>query len=516
MRVSFFRSLPVRLAGLILLLSGVTLAVLTELNRRAVERLLLEQAEVQAALATTAVADGLDAVTGGVERLARLVARDVARRMPTAAEAEQIARNLVLESPQVWGCSLALEPAAPGGARLGVAVNRSGVAAQFAAIDLTAAGQEFWTRDWYREVLDKGQPVWSEPFVDRGGTDRAVVRVAVPVLRESDREPVGAVAAIIDLDWLQRLANTHDFADTSFAIVFSRSGRIVIHPKPTYAIVETVETLAEKENTPDLAAIRQAVLAKRQGHVRYLEPIPQRRVHANYKPAKAAGWGVIVGFDEAEFLKTQRAFRRLTAVFAVSLLAALAGIVILVTHLALRPLGALATAAGEIAKKNLDCAVPPARRDDEVGRLTEAFRAMRDALKAQHLERRWADQSLQHQLHYSRQIIHAMSELVFVLTKSLNVSRVNPAALRAIGAEEKDAINAPLGRFLQPLPGAKDAPSLQALAAALKEGRSLDDVPVEIAGPGGAPRAGRLTLSPLRDGNRLVGGVAIVRLTPPA
>ena len=97
MRVSFLRSLPVRLAGLILILSGLTLLGFTELNRRAVERILLEQAEVQAATSTAAVVDGLDAVIGSVERLARFVARDLEGRALTPAEVERVARNLLLD-----------------------------------------------------------------------------------------------------------------------------------------------------------------------------------------------------------------------------------------------------------------------------------------------------------------------------------------------------------------------------------------------------------------------------------
>ena len=90
MRVSFFHSVPARLAGLILLLSGATLLVLTELNRRAVERILLDQAQVQAAASTAAVADGLDAVIGSVERLAKFVARDLDGRPIAAADVELV------------------------------------------------------------------------------------------------------------------------------------------------------------------------------------------------------------------------------------------------------------------------------------------------------------------------------------------------------------------------------------------------------------------------------------------
>jgi len=512
MREIFLHRLPVRLAGLILLLSGATLLVLTEINRRAVERILIEQAEVQAAGATNAVTEGLDGVAGGAERMARYVARELAGRVPGREEAERIAARVVADNPNVHGFALAFEPGAGAGApaRLGVAVHRSRRVEQTDTFDLTAPEQTYWTRDWYREVIDKGHVVWSEPYFDRGGSERNAVRVAVPVFRHEtdDRTPIGAVAAVIDLDWLRRLANVNEFSDTSFTVIFSRSGRLILHPKATYVIAETIETLAEKTNTPELAAIRQAVLARRQGATAYTEPLPRRRVHVNYKPAKTAGWGVIVGYDEAEFLKSQTRYRRITAVFIVSLLAVLSGIVIWVVHTALRPLAALAGAADEIAKKNLDCAVPEPARPDEVGRLTAAFRNMRDALRHQSLERRWAAQAVEHQNRYNQLIIDSIREQVFVLTKALNISRVNPAVLQATGLAEADLVKAPFARQVRLAEGGDIA---AVLGTALKENRPLRDLAATLRGKNGTEQPAWLSLVPLCDGGRVVGGVVTLR-----
>jgi PAS domain S-box-containing protein len=519
-RVSFFHSLPVRLAGFILLLSGAALLTLTEINRRTVERLLLDQAELQAAGATNAIVDGLEGVVGSVERLTRFVARDLEARALTSEAAEKIAHDVVVDNPNIYAFGIAFESRAlpaPGG-RLGVYVHRSNAPGGLVTRDLAAADQEYWTRDWYRDALARGQLVWSEPFFDRGGTDRNAVRVTMPILRPTadEREAVGAVTAVIDLDWLRRLANVNEFSDTSFTIIFSRSGRLIVHPRPEYVIAESIETLAEKTNTPQLAAIRQSVVGRRQGAVRYTESFPTRRVHANYKPAKISGWGVIVGFDEAEFLKTQRAFRTVTAMFLGATLVVLGGIVILVTYFALRPLGPLALAAGEIARENLECEIPPGKRDDEVGRLAQSFRSMRDALKLQRRERRWADQALQHQLRYNKLVIDTIEELVFVLTKVLNISRVNPAVLRAGGYTEADLIKAPLGRLVR-LPAAEQSTAkLEPLLLALKEERTVHEMAANFVRKDGSEAPMRLSLVPMRDGNQVIGCVITVRLILPS
>jgi PAS domain S-box-containing protein len=504
-----------------LLLSGATLLILTEMNRRAVERLLLDQAELQAAGATTAIVDGLDGVVSSVERITRFIARDLEGRTLTADAAEKISRDVVVDNPNIYAFGIALEsrvlPAA--NPRLGVYVHRSDVPGGLVTRDLAAPDQEYWTRDWYRDALERGSLVWSEPFFDRGGTDRNAVRVTMPILRtvNEERESIGAVTAVIDLDWLRRLANVNEFSDTSFTIIFSRSGRLIVHPKPNYVIAETIETLAEKTNTPELATIRQNVVGRRQGAIRYTESLPTRRVHANYKPAKTSGWGVIVGYDEAEFLQTQQAFRSLAAIFLGATLLGLGAIVILVTYTALRPLGPLSAAAGEIARENLECEIPATRRDDEVGRLTQSFRSMRNALQLQRRERRWADQSLQHQLRYNKLIIDSIDELVFVLTKVLNVSRVNPAVLRGGGYTEAEVVKAPLARFVRLAPNTDGQvlAKLEPLLAALKEERTLRDLPARLVRKDGTELPALLSLVPMRDGNQVIGCVITLRLNAP-
>ena len=511
-RAKFLDRLPVRLAALILFLSAATLVVLTEISRRAVERVLLQQAEIQAALSTAAVADGLEAVMGSAERTARLVARELAGRPLDAAAAGKRARDLLVETPAFQAGTLVLDAAA-GAAPVAVEVRRVQTAERFAERDLHAPGEPEWARGWYAEVRERAQPVWSEPYVDpRSG--RNAVRVAVPVVRETgeDRAVVGAVAITLELEWLRRLANLQEFSDTSFTVVFSRTGRIILHPKQNFAIAETIDTLAEKTNVPELLAIRRNILARRQGALRFEEPLNARRVHVNYKPVRAGGWGLIVGFDEAEFLKTQRAYRRISFGALGALLVLLTGIVIVVVHVALRPLGHLALAAGEISRRNLECEVAIPRREDEVGRLARAFAAMRDALQEQHLERRWAAQSIEQQLHYHRLIFASMRELVFVLTKTFRISRVNPVVLRRTGHEEANLIQAPLARIVQ-LAGGGDPATV--LAPALKEERELDALPVIVTHRDGGELSMLLSLVPIRDSGRVVGAVVTLRDNTP-
>ncbi len=227
---------------------------------------------------------------------------------------------------------------------------------------------------------------------------------------------------------------------------------------------------------------------------------------------------MIVGYDESEFLKNQRAFRNIAAAYLGASLIILAGVIIGVTRAALRPLGPLAAAAGEIAKRNLDCKIPEVSRTDEIGYLTRSFRAMRDALKAQHVERRWASQSLEHQLKYNNLIIDSIGELVFVLTKALSISRINPAVTRLAGYNLGDVLKAPLGKVvaLDSTPDEGAGSSVDAMLNAIKSGSSLLNRPAFVVAKNGARLKAMLTLVPLQDGAQIVGAVATLRIEGPA
>jgi sigma-B regulation protein RsbU (phosphoserine phosphatase) len=385
MRVPFFQRLSVRLTLVAITISCLSLPILTEMRRRAVERVLRQQAELQSMAASSAVAEGLEGVLRSVEKLARYVARDLEERELTPAEVERIARNVMAVSPNVFGCTIAFEPYALSHAteRFGLHLHRTRARSRLATVDMATPEYRYWARDWYREAIDRAQPVWSEPFFDHGGADANIVRIAVPFFRvkEGQRVPAGVVTTSIELDWLKRLSNAHDFFDTGYTIVFSQSGRLILHPNPKYVVAETIESLADKTNTPELITIRQSVIAKQQGAMSYHSGVFNKKVHVNYKPASVAGWGVIVGFEEEELFASFLKFRVITVVSLIATILVLGVIVAVVAGYTLRPLGQITAVTDAIARGDFSGELPSAKRNDEIGKLALSLAAIRKMLR---------------------------------------------------------------------------------------------------------------------------------------
>jgi CHASE3 domain sensor protein len=134
-------------------------------------------------------------------------------------------------------------------------------------------------------------------------------------------------------------------------------------------------------------------------------------------------------------------------------------------------------------------------------------------LSTENLERRWALQSLTHQLRYNHLIVDSISEPVLVLTTSLNISRVNPAVVHLTGLEPSELVNQPLARVVRlvsALQGA-DAPLRDPLAQALRDGKDLLKQPAVLEDKRGRQTKVLLSIFPLRDQDKVVGGVVTLQ-----
>jgi CHASE3 domain sensor protein len=134
------------------------------------------------------------------------------------------------------------------------------------------------------------------------------------------------------------------------------------------------------------------------------------------------------------------------------------------------------------------------------------------SLKQENLERRWSYQALDHQLRYNQLIINSIAELVFVISRALNISRVNPAVVHATNWEPQELISQSIERVLQFPPDPVGGASQNPLTAAMREGRQLLDRPANLLARSGRIIPVYYTLIPLHDQDKIVGGVVTVRM----
>jgi len=162
-----------------------------------------------------------------------------------------------------------------------------------------------------------------------------------------------------------------------------------------------------------------------------------------------------------------------------------------------------------------------AQLEVKVQERTAELQAANQQLSLDNLERQWANQALEHQLHYNHRIVECVSDLVVVLTKAGHITRVNTAVLRFSGWDAAELVKEPFEKLVR-LTGtgghasgdATDSATLnKRIADAMKDGRDLVDQVGLALGCNGREAAARVSLYPLRDQNKIIGGILTLRLT---
>jgi CHASE3 domain sensor protein len=149
--------------------------------------------------------------------------------------------------------------------------------------------------------------------------------------------------------------------------------------------------------------------------------------------------------------------------------------------------------------------------EERVRQRTAELSATNAKLLAQNIEDRWAKQATEHQNRYNLLIIDAVSDSVFVVTKLMNVSRMNPSAVHLTGVEPSGLIDKPFTSIVRLAEGDGPAPTYDPFARALAEGHELKGKRAIVTTKGGQSVPVRLDMYPLRDRDQVVGGVIILQ-----
>jgi len=165
-----------------------------------------------------------------------------------------------------------------------------------------------------------------------------------------------------------------------------------------------------------------------------------------------------------------------------------------------------------------------AQLEVKVQERTAELQAANQQLSLDNLERQWANQALEHQLHYNHRIVECISDLVIVLTKAGHITRVNTAVLRFSGWDAAELVKEPFDKLVR-LTGttsgeantAADSAALnKRITDAMKDGRDLVDQVGLALGRDTREAAAHISLYPLRDQNKIIGGILTLRLTATA
>lgn len=150
---------------------------------------------------------------------------------------------------------------------------------------------------------------------------------------------------------------------------------------------------------------------------------------------------------------------------------------------------------------------------------TTELAASNERLVNENLEGRWTNQALEHQLRYNQLIVDSVKDLVFVLTKAMNITRINPAVVHLTGWDPKELLGGPLAKVVRSAEiddAAGGHLPVHPILQAMREGHELPNHAAIIEDHRGRKIPAYFTLFPLRDRDKVVGGILVVHtpMTP--
>jgi signal transduction histidine kinase len=377
------RGLAFKLSALIVTGGVLVLALLFGYNYRVVRRIILRYIQDNARQLTQMTVGRVDTVLSSVEKVPQNLASVLETSTYSEADLLQLIRSVVENNREVYGATVAFEPYAfdPHAEYFAPYYFKHEGAIEFR--HLGGPTYRYFLMDWYQIPKETGRPLWSEPYYDEGGGGIVMSTYSVPFFKQigGERRFMGVVTADVSLNWLKAIVSSIHISQSGYAFLISRNGVLVTHPLQDLVMNETIFSIAEAHNDPGLREIGRAMIHGQSGFVPTTALATHQPCWLAYAPVPANGWSLGVLFPQDELMADLTHLNR--AVVAAGVLGAvfLLLIVVAVARSITGPLTALAAATEDIARGNLDVALPTVRSGDEVGRLTASFVRMQRDLK---------------------------------------------------------------------------------------------------------------------------------------
>jgi len=248
--------------------------------------------------------------------------------------------------------------------------------------DLTREDPDYFEEAWYEAPAVLQTVVWSEPRKEDVTDGPVIARCSVPLFR--DEEFLGVVAFDVMIKPLQEYVRRMRL-EGGYSILISHCGQIIAHPNMKLAMAESLYSLAESRNRPELTELADAMAYGDTG-VRHIEDFHTgKRSWVVFAPITATGWSFAVVVSEAEIMGPVYARLQRDTAFLLGGLGVIILLVLLVSIHITRPITRLAPVVRAVAAGDLTARVEGVNSHDEIGEFASTFNMMVADL-GQHVE----------------------------------------------------------------------------------------------------------------------------------
>lgn len=371
-----------RMAGMIIIGAGLILATIIAYSYFTARGLLLEELEAKARYMALSTAHRIEIFEKSVEKIAQGAARTFQESDGSKEAAYRLLHRVVEENDEVFGSAIAFNPEGHGSEKIYSAPYVHRKHDQLIEKDIGEENYRYDVWDWFTLPRDMGQAIWTEPYFDEGGGNALMVTYAVPVYRKDDPERLWAVVTCdVSLDWVSNLLGTLRLGPRGYAMLISENGRFISHVVREFIMNETVYSVAESRNEPELRVISHLMRRGGTGFIEHFSPVLESPCWMAFATIPKPGWVVALVFPRENLMEKVIDLSRSLFVLGIIGFTLLLIIGHLIAQSIVQPLQHLTSATRALAGGNLDAVLPKVQGTDEVACLATSFSIMQRELK---------------------------------------------------------------------------------------------------------------------------------------
>ena len=332
--------------------------------------------------------------------------------IPTKNELYSLMKKKLSENSDIYGMAIAFNPFAYNNNIKLFSPYVYRTDKDIADIDL-AKSYDYTLQDWFMIPKLLGTSYWGEPYYDEGGGDIFMATYSQPMYKNG--KFFGISTADISLDDLElEMSNIRIMAGHTFII--TRTGTFIYHSIKEYIMNESIFSLAEEDDQPELREIGKKMIAGEQGITTFRDVNTGEKSWLVYSPIPDCHWSFAAVIPDKEIMKTVNSMViRQIAIMVIGLLIIL--LVILWAAIGItNPIKKLLGFANRISKGDLDEKITGIRGHDEIHELVKAFNKMTYDLKhyiSDLTAATKAKESVESELRIARQIQESLLPRIF-------------------------------------------------------------------------------------------------------
>ncbi len=244
---------------------------------------------------------------------------------------------------------------------------------------------DYFSRDWFRFAVERGKPVWIEPYFDKEVGRAVMSTYSRPLFKKqsdgSGEQIVAVVTAEISIQSLNELINSVKVYQTGFCVVMSDKGALITSRVPERIGRMTIFDIVDLYKPSEGRQLAQTILSKEQGFEDIGSAMTGEDSFIFFSRFYPQGWIVATIMPKREMFAKIDDLHHQTVMMAVLGITLLVILAVLVARSISQPLKKMASETIRVRQGDLDVDLSSIRGDDEVGQLARAFTDMTRGLK---------------------------------------------------------------------------------------------------------------------------------------